>query len=58
MDLGLFDRFEYKIIKFRDTRVEQLNSQFNVLGENGWELVTQYEDKFIFKRKLKTIIYD
>lgn len=56
VNIGMFDKFEYKLIKFGLHPLHLLTEQFNKLGEDGWEYICNNGDVSIFKRKLKNII--
>jgi len=36
------EKFEYKIIKSKDFDYKYLENLFNVLGEEGWELINSH----------------
>ena len=57
MEYQTFDRYEYKIINI-GTYNFKFEKEFNKLGKDGWELVTNFNNMFIFKRKLDCIITD
>lgn len=53
MEYQSFDRYEYKFISIPNYKPE---ISFNKLGEEGWEFITIFNNKGIFKRKLTCII--
>jgi len=55
MEYQSFDRYEYKFVKLPHYRPE---IEFNSLGKEGWEFITLYDNKAIFKRKLNCVITD
>lgn len=63
MELQGFDKFEYQVKAFRDTRASDLTNKLNEIGQDGWELVNITNNSigtilYVFKRKLTCIITD
>lgn len=63
MELQAFDKFEYQVKTFRDTRPSDLTNKLNEIGNEGWELVNIVNNNignilYIFKRKLTCVITD
>ena len=44
-------KYEYYILKTRDNFVDV--DKCNLLGEQGWELITVVNNQLIFKRQIK-----
>ena len=63
MELQAFEKFEYQVKAFRDTRTSDLSNKLTELGKEGWELVNVVNNNigntlYIFKRKLTCVITD
>ena len=61
MELQCFDKFEYQVKAFRDTRTADLTNKLNEIGKEGWELVNIANNNigtilYIFKRKLMCVV--
>lgn len=57
MEYQSFDRYEYKTININSYNYN-FEKEFNKLGNEGWELIINYNNIFIFKRKLSCILTD
>lgn len=44
------EKFEYKIVPFLYSDLEELELMLNAMGRKGWELVEIKENYYIFKR--------
>lgn len=52
----MYKKFEYTLVSINTVSLIDIEKKLNKYGKDGWELISIYQDKFIFKREINEII--